>query len=118
MALTYTETRRLTTTERREVTLLVPNGWGMFTAQGNSRMKAKANSMVKKLEKAKSYSDKVKAFEQYFKAYRSACNSTSEVMSEAGDTDVREQVWWFAVQAGKAVDVSENTLDDLWEDAR
>lgn len=118
MTLTYTETTRRTTTETHERTLTAPKRWGMFTAQGNSRMRAKALSLIKKLEKAEGYSDKVKAFEQYFKAYRKACNSDSEVMAEAGDTSVRESVWWFALQAGKAVDVSESTLDDLWEEAR
>jgi len=118
MALTYTETVRRTETETVERTLSVPSRWAMFTAQGNNRMKKKAESLVGKLEKAESYSDKVKAFEQYFKAYRRACRSTSKTMAEASDTAVRETVWFFALQAGQAVGVSEGTLDDLWDSAR
>jgi hypothetical protein len=113
--LTYTETKTKSFTETVERTLRVPENWGMYTSQGNSRMKKKAESLVKKLEKAESYSDKMKAFEQYFKAYSKARYSKSEVMAEAGDTAVRECVWGFAVDAGKAVDLGYNTLDELWD---
>jgi hypothetical protein len=115
MALTYTEEKSYTKTERVEKTLTVPSSWGMYTSQGNRRIKAKADSLVKKLEKAESYSDKIKAFEQYFKSYRKVCFSRSKGIEEAGDTDVREHVWSFAVRAGKAVDIGYNTLDELWE---
>jgi len=116
MTLTYTETQYRTETKTVEHTLRIPRGWGMFTSQGNSRMKAKAEALVRNIEKAgDSYSKKVSAFEKYFKAYRSACNSKSNTMSEAGDTAVRETVWEFATKVGNAVDVSENTLDDIWD---
>jgi len=112
MSLTYIET--VQRTEKRERTLEVPKKWAMFTAQGNSRMRTKALKLVKKLEVSELYSDKVKAFEWYFKAYYNACLSKSKVMSEASDTAVRETVWCFALKAGQTVGVSEDTLDDLW----
>jgi len=116
MALTYTETVHTTNTTKVECIITADSRWGMFTAQGNSRMKAKATALVKNVEKAgDSYSKKVAAFEKYFKSYRKACASNSEVMAEAGDTSVREHVWYFALMVGKAVDVSENTLDDIWD---
>jgi hypothetical protein len=116
MTLTYTETQHHTIKKTVEHTLHVPSSWGMFTPQGNSRMKSKADALIRNIEKAgDSYSKKVSAFEKYFKAYRKACNSKSEVMAEAGDTSVRESVWDFATKVGKAVEVGENTLDEIWD---
>jgi len=115
MVLTYTDTIRRTETETVERTLTAPKEWGMYSPQGNNNMKKKAESLVKNLEKADSYSNKIKAFEKYYKAYNKACNSQSKVMAEAGDTEVRECVWFFSLKAGKAVGVNEGTLDDLWE---
>jgi hypothetical protein len=48
-------------------------------------------------------------------AYSKARYSKSKVMAEAGDTAVRECVWGFAVDAGKAMDLGYNTLDELWD---
>jgi len=115
--LTYkSEQRQPSTTVEREIR--PSKEWGMFTPQGNQAMRRKAETLVKNVLKVRNSDRSVlkylHAFDKYFKSYQRYAD-TSKTGGEANDTAVREQVWCFAEQVGKAVGVSYDALDDIWE---
>lgn len=116
MILQYTETHYV----RKEVTvtinLSIPTHWGMLSSAGNKSLHTKARRLVKEVKLASETSEKKKAFEKFFRGWRSMLKS--KTMNEAGDTSVRESVWAFAVGVGKAKGVSDDVLDDIWESSR
>lgn len=115
----YTKTIRNCTEEKVEKTVKVPKDWGMSTPQGNQGLRKKANTLLKNILKIKNSESKDKyinylnAFQKYFRSYERG--TRSKTYSESRDTAVREQVWCFAEEVSKAVGVSYDALDDLWE---
>ena len=98
--------------ETREVT--VPSHWGMYTSAGNKSIMKKAQKLVNRIEGEKKYTKKLDLFGAFFKGWRKLQNTKN--MSEASDTDVREQVWGFACIVAKAVNVDEESLDKIWDE--
>lgn len=96
--------------------IIIESSWCMNTPQANQSMKRKAESLIANLKKVKAkeglYSDFIKVFEKYFKAYEKACLSPS--CYEASREEVRELVFEFSVKAGKAVGVTRATLNTLF----
>jgi NAD(P)H-nitrite reductase large subunit len=101
------------TTQVKTIELRVPKDWGMYSIQGNKSIRLKAEKLVKTVKRTSSTIEKMKAFTDFFKEYRRL--QKTKTMAESGDTAVREQVWGFAVDLGKCVDLSYSTLDKLWE---
>jgi hypothetical protein len=96
--------------------LNIQKDWGLFSPQANQAFYRKAQSLVKKLEKATaSRANHLKIlniFMVYFKSYQRSCKS----YDEASDTAVREEVWGFALSMAKLNGVSYDELDKLWEE--
>lgn len=67
--------------------------WEMFTNAGNKSITKKFELLVKRLEKAKTQSQKLRAVELFISSFYKM--SKSKTMREAGDTAVRERVAIF-----------------------
>ena len=109
--LTYTKI--VTHREEVECTLEPYKHWGMFTPQGNKRLKKIASDLIEDLEKAESYEQNVKALIKYKKKWVKMCDYKS--YGEASDTAVREVVWSFMMKAGDAVGMRSYTVEDIWD---
>lgn len=90
--------------------LRIPEDWGMFTKQGNKSLEKKAELLVKKIEENKDYEESIFSFLRSFRRMH-----TSKNMSEASDTEVREQVWSFLKKVCSAINISEDIADYFWE---
>jgi len=94
--------------------MLIPTDWGMFTRPGNRAITKRVHTLIIKLEtKCMTFEKKRSAFRTFFKGFTKMEDSKN--YGEAGDTDVRDQVWSYAVQLGNKHHVSYDTLDELWE---
>lgn len=115
--LSYTAEVTTHRVEKKEVVIKVDSDWEMNSPQSNQTMKRKAQSLLNNIEKVKEkgakYSDYIKVFEKYFKAYKKACQSSAT--KEASSPAVSKLVFDFAVKVGKAVDVKEDTLVKLFK---
>jgi hypothetical protein len=111
MSFQYTENRYV----RQEVTVTfkIPTDWGMYTSAGNKSLSTKANRLVSEIEAAKDTLSKMRSFENFFKGWKRMADS--ETMDEAGDTAVRDEVWGFALSLGKAKDINQSIINDVWE---
>ena len=94
----------------------IQKDWGLFSPQANQAFYRKAQSLAKKLDKAKannaSHLKILNIFMVYFKSYNRSCSS----YAEASDTAVREEVWGFALDMAKSYGVSHDELDKLWDE--
>lgn len=109
----YTKTKYYDTgSETHTYELRVPNDdtWGMFTSAGNRSITKKAQGLLRKLESQDKTSQHTKSLLAFLRSYRSM--ERTESYGEAGDTDVREQVWDFFKKACLCVRVD---ADSLWE---
>ena len=91
----------------------IPSDWGMFSGDGNRSLTAKAEGLIKKLEKAISPSQVDNALKAYLRSYRRM--SSTKTMSEASDTAVREGVWGFFLKVCYSYGLSHTEADNLWE---
>lgn len=113
MSLTYEESK--TVTEERE--LSVPDRWGMFSDQGNRRLKEIAEEAIEEVEEAISLKEEREAIVTYVYKWRKA--ATYDTYVEASDTAVRERVYSFAEKLMKASGLSDfGTADEIWSDSR
>lgn len=88
--------------------------WGMYSKKGNESITNKFNVLLRRLNKPEiKHVKRIEAFSLLFKSFTKMENTKS--YSEAGDTDVRDQVWSAAVTLGKKYDIGFSTLDQLWE---
>jgi hypothetical protein len=84
----------------------------MFTSAGNSSIRKKAETLIKKLEKAETKKQKQNALLAFLRSYRRMQNTKS--YREAGDTAVREAIWIFFEKACMASDMGD-AADYLWD---
>ena len=99
-------------------TLSVPTEWGMFTGAGNRALKAKATTAHRKLLKLKAEGRLTAAStNRVLVAYIASWERSerSKGMSEAGDTDVREQVgdWHDSLAKASGV-IATWDIHSLW----
>ena len=113
MALTYQDEVVTRTVVEKQVR--VPEEWGMYSKAGNKRMKKLAEELVAAAEKAEYGLQRLKAFSDYYAKWVKVSNT--KTYGEAGDTDVREGVWGFSVEVGKAIGIERNVLGTLWDAA-
>lgn len=104
---------------KKQIELTVPERFGMFTAKGNAKIRNYAETLVKNVKEVKGDKTKLlKEFKKYFKKYKKlAKDYSNNEFAEAGDTDVREQVWWFAKKLGKCFNLSYDEVDSMWNEA-
>ena len=117
MALTYKRRKpRLEMKEEyEEVTISAKRNWGMFTAAGNRRITTLAAKFLEEAEAAKGLAAFATCGEKFLKKYRAMSSYNS--YREASDTAVREAVWSFFGEVGKAKGYEYDTLDTIWEEA-
>lgn len=115
--LTLTETRTYSSTKTIEKRIKVPSRWGCFSSQDNNSFKKKGETLYKNILKVKNgtndYIDYLKAFDNYFKSYIRTVNKNSG--RGLFDTAVRDSVKGFALDLAKSVNVSTDTIRDLWD---
>jgi len=87
--------------------------WGMFTKAGDKSITNKALGLIKKLEKAKTTTQKFNALTAFLRSYRRM--GSTKTMSEASDTAVRECVGSFFDKVCIAVGIGQSTADEIWE---
>lgn len=93
--------------------VLVPTTFGMFTQAGNNLLVRRATKLVKDLKQSPDKGRKhVLA---YFKSYAKLCDCDASKHTEISDTDVREQVWDFAIKAVAPFRILNwDEMDQLW----
>ena len=96
----------------KTVELKISKDWGMFTSGGNRSLRLKAEKLVEQVKSTDSLVKRLEYFTEYFRGYRSLSNT--KTMRESSDTMVREMVWGFAMNLGKCVGISYETLDNVW----
>lgn len=75
------------------MSIQIPSEWGMATPSKNHSMTATAQTLVDRVQRAKSLSQKVIALEYYCRAYARRCLAQST--KEASDEQVRNNVSSF-----------------------
>lgn len=93
----------------------VPTSWGMFSSAGNRVITNYAKALMGDLHKAQGIEKKQEsAFLKYFTKYHKLAWQ-SRTHGEAGDTDVREQVWGWAESVARELGFDTYILDKLWD---
>lgn len=96
----------------------IPKKWGMNTPPANQTMTRKAQTLVNNVVKVEgkngSYVDYLSCLERYFQSYDKTCVN-NKICSEGKGEEVSANVYNFAKEVAKAVNVSESTLQDIWQ---
>jgi hypothetical protein len=99
MQVTYTKTTTTTYTEE----FTAPRYWSCFTSATNTSLRKKAETCIRKIEKANGDRFKVKrAVFIFLKGWAKMCNSDRHSDAGVSDTAVREVVRGFAEDALRA----------------
>jgi hypothetical protein len=90
----------------------LPKNWGMTNGTANWNMKSKAMTLVKRLDKAKTLSEKIFALEQYKNSYESFLESKVGSQQEV-NKQVLKIVSSFVLDVSVKNGVTEETLNNL-----
>lgn len=85
--------------------------WSMFTKYGNDVLKKKAQRLIKQVQEATTFSAIAHAFEIYVKGYNKTTKSKKTL--EAGDTDVRDGVYGFALRVAETIQIGD-LFEAIW----
>jgi len=113
-----------------QINIKIDNDFSCYSAPANRQLANHAKTFLKKVNNAiEKHNDSGKSdylaatvcnsFEKsmaaYIRSYNRACKTQTGRLGGAGDTAVREVIWWYCCKIGKAVGYSESELDDIWE---
>ena len=84
--------------------------WLMYTNAGNKTITKRLNTLIKKINKNKdcNYLKNLNSFEVFIRSY-------GKMTTEASDTSVREMIWMSLIHLSKQCNITESTLNEIWD---
>jgi hypothetical protein len=114
----YTKTVYQTITRQVPCELTAGANWGCYTTRTNTSLRKKAETVIKKLEKAETRQQVRKAVIAFYKGWLRMCDSSTHLDAGVSDTEVRECVRGFGEDAidayGKFFDPIQ-TEEDIYD---
>lgn len=105
------------TSKTSKPSLDVPETWGMYTRRGDVCISSKFRTLINKLDvnlgrNTNRHIANINSLTSFVYLFLKTQNN--EDMSEAFDTDVRDQVWGFLRSVCNKYSIDENTLRYSW----
>lgn len=92
----------------------VSNSWGMFTPAGNKRIKQLAEVFLNKARNCTGLIAFTRCSQEFIKKWSKLSSLNS--YREASDTAVREEIWDFFKEIGKARGYDYPVLEIIWDE--